>query len=82
MGVNVDAESSSFDVEKAKSNPSSLFTVANMDEITMAEQIIVNRLCDEPEINPEGIKLITPVTVTELLCLILSHQSLKSAKQH
>ena len=71
MGVNVNAESSSFDVEKAKSNPSSLFTVANMDEITMAEQIIVNRLCDEPEINPDDVKLITPVTMPNPLAPII-----------
>ena len=56
MGVNVDSASGSFNVDQAKSNPSSFFTVSNMDEVSAAEQIIVNRLCEEPNIDPADVK--------------------------
>ena len=71
MGVNVDKNAAAFDAKKARSRPSSFFTVSNLDEVTAAEQIIVNRLCEEPQIKPDEVKLITPVTMPNPLAPVI-----------
>ena len=71
MGVNVDKNAGAFDAKKARSRPSSFFTVSNLDEVSAAEQIIVNRLCEEPDIKPDEVKLITPVTMPNPLAPVV-----------